>query len=95
MRLFQLQISYAVARSDIWGPRAEVASLSQLTEIEIQLLRYAARGLNDKAIANHLGKSPSTVRHHMRAIRQKLDVRTRFQVALHTHGLLTKERDDA
>ncbi len=90
MRNPQLEIRYAVTPADIWGPGAERVA-HELTDIEVQLLRHAARGLSDKQIASVVDRSPKTVRYHLRHVRRKLNMRTRFQLALHLSGLLTKD----
>lgn len=94
MRNPQMEIRYAVTATDIWGPGAERVA-HELTDIEVQLLRHAARGLSDKQIASVVDRAPKTVRYHIRQVRRKLNMRTRFQLALHLRGLLTKDNSDA
>lgn len=50
------------------------ADASQLTASEVRVARLVARGLSYKEIARELGRSHSTVDHHLRSIRQKLGV---------------------
>jgi DNA-binding CsgD family transcriptional regulator len=88
-----LQVRYLVTAADIWGPAAELHG--RLTEMEMRVLRHAAQGLSDKQIAGVMQRHPNTVRNHMVAVRKKLNVRTRFQLALTVYGVLTKDRGDA
>jgi DNA-binding NarL/FixJ family response regulator len=90
----RLQIRYSVTPTDIWGAKAGHVLLVSLSEIELRLLRHAARGLSDKQIAAEVQRSPNTVKYHMHMVRKKLNVRTRFQLALTVKGLLTKDRSD-
>ncbi len=50
------------------------ARLSQLTERERQILRYAVRGLANREIAEALNVSPKTVEAHKTAVFRRLDV---------------------
>lgn len=50
------------------------ARLSQLTERERQILRYAVRGLSNREIAEALNVSPKTVEAHKTAVFRRLDV---------------------
>jgi predicted ATPase/DNA-binding CsgD family transcriptional regulator len=52
-----------------------------LTEREVEVLRWLARGLTNEAIAEQLVISPRTVNAHLRAIYSKLDVTTRTAAA--------------
>jgi DNA-binding NarL/FixJ family response regulator len=64
-----------------------------LTEREIQVLRLAARGLSNKAIAAELVISPRTVQNHLARIYDKTGRRTRAGAALFAmeHGLTHDE----
>ncbi|MGY2492532.1 helix-turn-helix transcriptional regulator [Cupriavidus sp. CP313] len=50
------------------------ADACQLTASEVRVARLVARGLSYKEMARELGRSHSTVDHHLRSIRQKLGV---------------------
>lgn len=54
-----------------------------LTEREIEILRYIARGLNNQDIAEDLVISPKTVKAHVSHILQKLGLESRVQAALY------------
>jgi DNA-binding NarL/FixJ family response regulator len=51
---------------------AEYTPRVELTDREVEVLRYLAKGLRDKEIARILGRSPATVKVHVRNILQKL-----------------------
>jgi DNA-binding NarL/FixJ family response regulator len=51
----------------------------ELTEREREILELIARGLDNAAIASQLAISPKTVRNHINAIFDKLDVPNRAQ----------------
>ncbi|MGO9312200.1 MAG: LuxR C-terminal-related transcriptional regulator [Syntrophobacteraceae bacterium] len=61
----------------------ESAPKDQLTEREIQILKFVAAGLSNKAIADKLTISEKTVRTHVSNILSKLDLRNRTQAALY------------
>ena len=54
------------------------------------MVRLAARGLSNRAIAAQLGVSPRTVGHHLAHVYDKTDRRTRAGVPVFVmeHGLL-------
>ncbi len=54
-----------------------------LTDREIQILKFVAAGLSNKAIADKLTISERTVRTHVSNILSKLDLRNRTQAALY------------
>ena len=62
-------------------PRA-VASIERLTARERDVARLLARGVGNREIAVELFISENTVKNHVRAILEKLRVRTRTEVAL-------------
>jgi DNA-binding NarL/FixJ family response regulator len=68
-------------------PRALPAGLS---EREVQVLRLAARGWQNRQIGTELSISPRTVGHHLSHIYDKTGRRTRAGIALFgmDHGLL-------
>ncbi len=53
------------------------ATLNELTEREVQVLRLVAQGLTDAQIAETLVISPRTVNAHLRSIYTKLDITSR------------------
>jgi DNA-binding NarL/FixJ family response regulator len=65
-----------------------------LTDREFDVLRLVARGYSNKAVARELGIASGTVKSHLKAVFQKLNARTRTEVAavaaqrglLATHG---------
>jgi DNA-binding CsgD family transcriptional regulator len=69
-------------------PRSrDLTPASHLTERQIQVLRRAAQGLDDEAIARNLGISVRTVRFHFGNARARLRCKTRSE-ALATAGNL-------
>jgi DNA-binding NarL/FixJ family response regulator len=60
-----------------------------LTDREVEVLGFLARGLSTKEIAQRLVVSPKTVDHHVQHIYTKIDVRTRPAARLFAleHGL--------
>lgn len=68
----------------------------ELTERELDVLRAAARGKSNKAIANLLSISPQTVIVHMRNIFEKLGVNSRYEAIAYAiaHGWITLEEND-
>jgi DNA-binding NarL/FixJ family response regulator len=57
-----------------------------LTEREQEIVRLIARGLTNKEIGQTLFMSPSTVKFHISEIMQKLEVKSRTQVAFKAGG---------
>jgi DNA-binding NarL/FixJ family response regulator len=57
-----------------------------LTERQGEIALLVARRLSDEEIAEALCISPTTVKRHQDHIRERLDVRTRFDVAMHALG---------
>jgi DNA-binding NarL/FixJ family response regulator len=53
-----------------------------LTERQMVVLRLVAEGLSDKEIALELKISPDTARKHVRAIRERMGVRSRTEAAI-------------
>ena len=67
--------------------------VAQLTEKEIELIRYLATGMSNKEIAEQLSYSEKTVKNYLSIIFQKLHLRDRTQVAIFAlrQGLLPDE----
>lgn len=65
-------------------------TIAQLSEKEIEIIRYLAAGLSNKEIAEHLSYSEKTVKNYLSIIFQKLQLRDRTQVAIYAlrQGLL-------
>lgn len=64
--------------ADLFGTRVAGAGLSGR---EIEVTRLLCRGLSDTEIARELGVSTHTARDHVKAVRRKLGVRSRAEVA--------------
>ncbi|GAC1370033.1 MAG: response regulator transcription factor [Ktedonobacteraceae bacterium] len=69
------------------------SQIAQLSEKEIELIRYLATGRSNKEIAEQLAYSEKTVKNYLSIIFQKLHLRDRTQVAIFAlrHGLLPEE----
>lgn len=68
-------------------------SLAQLSEKELEIVRYLASGLSNKEIAGRLSYSEKTVKNYLSIIFQKLHLRDRTQLAIFAlrQGLLPDE----
>ncbi|WYX49372.1 response regulator transcription factor [Achromobacter xylosoxidans] len=58
-----------------------------LTERETTVARYAASGQSNAQIADALGITERTVKAHLSAVFEKLEVTDRLQLALRVHGI--------
>jgi two-component system nitrate/nitrite response regulator NarL len=74
---------------------ADSTLVEDLSPREHEVLRLLARGLTDAAIARELGIAAATVRHHMDALRGKLQCHNRVQVLLVAQGRGMLERTKA
>jgi HD-GYP domain-containing protein (c-di-GMP phosphodiesterase class II) len=70
--------------------RPRVAWPNDLTEREVEVLRFTARGMTNKEIASSLAISPRTVGNHLSAVYDKIGRRTRAGASVFAveHGLL-------
>ncbi|WP_228026508.1 MULTISPECIES: response regulator transcription factor [Thermogemmatispora] len=68
-------------------------TLNDLTEKEIEIIRYVARGMSNREIATQLSYSEKTVKNYLSVIFQKLGIRDRTQAAIFglRQGLLSDE----
>lgn len=79
-------ISPPIARKlmqEIKEPTKSTPSEQSLTQREMEMLRYLARGLSNQEIANEFGISSTTVATHVRNILGKLHLANRTQAALY------------
>lgn len=72
----------------------ETETADQLTEREIQLLRWMVEGYSNKAIAKELFISENTVKYHIRNIFQKLMVQNRTEAVAYAlrEGLIDTDQ---
>ncbi len=56
--------------------------LNQLTEKELEIVRFVATGMSNKEIADKLAYSEKTVKNYLSVIFQKLNIRDRTQAAI-------------
>lgn len=71
------------ARSELRGSSGTVTSrLAQLTERELEILGYVARGLTVKEIADLITVSPRTVESHKTRVMAKLQIHNRVSLTL-------------
>ncbi len=55
----------------------------KLTERELEVLRYVARGLSNRDVASHLAISENTVKNHVRNILEKLQLHSRMEAVMY------------
>jgi DNA-binding NarL/FixJ family response regulator len=53
-------------------------ALRELTDRELEVLRWISHGLDNRAIANNLGVSVSTIRGHAHKVLEKLGVHSKL-----------------
>lgn len=71
-----------------------MATLSDLTQREIQILHLVLEGQTNKSIAGELSVCEKTVEFHLSHIYTKIGVRTRMMAGLWAiqHGIVTETR---
>jgi DNA-binding NarL/FixJ family response regulator len=72
------------------APKTSGEPRVDLTDRELEVLRYLVEGLNNKELAQRLFVSETTVKNHLSNIFAKLEVRDRTQAVLYAvrHGLV-------
>ncbi len=85
--VFPAHILQKIARGEL-----EPGTISKLSQRELEIVGYVARGLSNRAIGDALGLSENTVRNHLRSILEKLGFDNRVQVATFAleHGIAKK-----
>jgi DNA-binding NarL/FixJ family response regulator len=71
----------------------EESVLGQLTERELEVLKLAAKGMNNKDIARHLSLSTRTIQAHLSTVFSKMQVGSRTEAVVQAlqKGWLTLE----
>ena len=64
-------------------PEREQVTGLRLTERELEVLRFVAKGLNNREIAKHLFISENTVKNHVRNILEKLQLHSRMEAVMY------------
>lgn len=67
------------------APDPEVAKIARLTEREREVVTLIGQGLRNQQIAQRLGVSETTVRHHLTSIFAKLDVTDRLELVIYAY----------
>jgi DNA-binding NarL/FixJ family response regulator len=82
-------VSAALLRHTVIEPMG--SPLDPLSPRELEILRLIARGLDNPAIATHLGVSEGTVKNHVTHLYDKLSVRSRAEAVVWAweHRLVT------
>ena len=84
--------------AEVWAERRviEKEAVERLTARELQVVRLAARGMRNKAIAAELSISVRSVEAHLRSIFVRLGVSSRMQAVLYavSNNLISDDQDD-
>jgi len=75
----------ASRREPLWPMTTSEGEAVALTAREQEVLRCLARGLSTAAIARKLSIAPVTVRNHVQAILQRLDVHSKLAAVVHAY----------
>ncbi len=75
----------AARSAGVAGDHAAPRTLAQLTDRQVDVLRYLRDGLSNKEISGHLGIAEKTVKVHIAAIFKTLNVVNRTQAARFLH----------
>jgi PAS domain S-box-containing protein len=80
-----LEKSASAAPEPLWPMTSSTGEPVALTEREQEVLRCLARGLSTSGIAKKLGIAPVTVRNHIQAILQRLDVHSKLAAVVYAY----------
>jgi PAS domain S-box-containing protein len=80
-----LEKNAAAAPEPLWPMTSSTGEPVALTEREQEVLRCLARGLSTSGIAKKLGIAPVTVRNHIQAILQRLDVHSKLAAVVYAY----------
>jgi DNA-binding NarL/FixJ family response regulator len=67
---------------DVAARLAEFTPRADLTEREVEVLRLAAKGLRNRDIAAEIGRTPETVKVHLKHVMEKLRVHDRTEAVI-------------
>ena len=72
----------------------DAARISSLTEREVEVISFICDGLQNKRIADRMGITETTVRHHLTSIFAKLGCESRLELVIYAykHGLATPSK---
>jgi len=79
-----------IAEDAVVHQRPEAADAVRMTKREQEVMQLITEGLDNKAIAQHLGVAGDTVKSHVRNILEKLTLHSRLAIAAHS-----RKREDA
>ncbi len=79
----QLTLAPEAARALVEHSQSQKTVLKNLTDRELEVLGFLARGMSNAEIARRLVVSPFTIKAHVSNILAKLDVSTRAEAAAH------------
>ncbi|MDR5682725.1 MAG: response regulator transcription factor [Armatimonadota bacterium] len=84
----------AVARGEVWAERRILTSRwaarpHAVTPREREVLALIVKGMGNRAIARQLGVSEKTVKTHVSSLLAKCGARSRLELVVHSHELLS------